>query len=63
MPLKIEATKSEKEVEHYTTKRNAFLNMTGAEIDVWVDTNVNNLNDVKKVLKFLAKAVKVSIKK
>lgn len=62
MPLKITATKPEEEVSKHQTKAHAFMSMTGAQIDAYIDKNVNNPDDVKKVLKFLAKAVRVSLK-
>ena len=59
MPIQIRATQAQK--DERTTRADALLQQmksrTPAQIEAYIDANVNNLAQARDVLKLLAKAV------
>jgi hypothetical protein len=63
----IKAKADEDAVDRDEVRQNAFiralLDRRPAEIDAWVDTNVNNAADIQQVMKVLLKVVAILAKR
>jgi hypothetical protein len=60
--MQYKATKSEYAVERVKAKRDAVLKKPQLELEAWIDTNIEDIDDVKDYLKRLSRAVKSRIK-
>ena len=57
MPIKFRGTKPETEIDRQNARRDPMRQLTGRQIDAYIENNVNSLDDAKRVLKRLAKMV------
>ncbi len=55
MPTRITGTRPPEEVEKHKARRHAIMTATPAQIDTYIDANVNTVADVKEHLKLLTK--------
>jgi len=57
--MQYKANKSEALIETTKAKRDEILKKSQAELETWVDANVQDMDDVRSYLKRLSRAVKV----
>ena len=55
--MKFIASKEDKYADSHQVKKNPMRKMSNSEIEKYIDSNVNDFEDVKRMLKDLAKAV------
>ncbi len=61
--MKYTGTKSAEDVERRRLTRHVLFRSTPADIEAWVDANVNTLEDAKDALKILAKAIALTARR
>ena len=60
MPSKFKATKSAQDIEKVEAEQDAILVKSQQEIETWIDTNIETLDDVKQYLKRLTKTTRLA---
>ena len=60
--MQYKANKSEVSIETTKAKRDEILKKPQAELETWIDANVQDMDDVRSYLKRLSRAVKVLTK-
>ena len=61
LSMHYKASKSRKEIERAEAKRDGVLKKPQLELEAWIDTNIESVEDVKDYLKRLSKIVKSQI--
>jgi|TARA_B110000444_G_C18356385_1_gene374051 hypothetical protein len=60
--MQFKAKKSDSSVEKTKATRDKVLKNKQADLDIWIDTNIQDLDDVRSYLKRLSRAVKANMK-
>ena len=60
MPSKFKASKSEADSQQAVAKRDEILSKTHVEISAWIDSNIENMGDVRAYLKRITRLVKAN---
>jgi len=60
MPSKFKASKSETDSQQAIAKRDDILSKTHVEISAWIDSNVEDISDVRAYLKRITRLVKAN---
>jgi len=60
--MQFKATKSEVYSEAVKARRDEVLKKSQSELETWIDTNIQDMDDVRSYLKRLSRAVKVLTK-
>tara|TARA_R110002051_G_scaffold252822_1_gene311974 strand:+ start:4686 stop:4874 length:189 start_codon:yes stop_codon:yes gene_type:complete len=59
--MQFKASRSEVVTEKVKVRRDEVLKKSQAELETWIDTNIQDMDDVRSYLKRLSRAVKVQI--
>ena len=57
--MQFKADKTEVYTEKVKARRDEVLKKSQAELEAWIDTNIQDMDDVRSYLKRLSRAVKV----
>ena len=57
--MQFKADKTEVYTEKVKARRDEVLKKSQAELETWIDTNIQDMDDVRSYLKRLSRAVKV----
>jgi len=60
MPSKFKASKSEADSQKAVAKRDEILSKTHVEIGAWIDSNIEDMSDVRAYLKRITRLVKAN---
>ena len=60
--MQFKADKTEVYAEKVKARRDEVLKKSQAELEAWIDTNIQDMDDVRSYLKRLSRAVKVLTK-
>jgi len=60
--MQFKADKTEVYTEKVKARRDEVLKKSQAELEAWIDTNIQDMDDVRSYLKRLSRAVKVLTK-
>ncbi len=60
--MQFRASRSEVVTEKVKARRDEVLKKSQAELETWIDTNIQDMDDVRSYLKRLSRAVKVLTK-
>jgi len=60
--MQFKADKTEVYTEKVKARRDEVLKKSQAELETWIDTNIQDMDDVRSYLKRLSRAVKVLTK-
>jgi len=60
--MQFKADKTEVYTERVKARRDEVLKKSQAELETWIDTNIQDMDDVRNYLKRLSRAVKVLTK-
>jgi len=60
--MQFKADKTEVYTERVKARRDEVLKKSQAELETWIDTNIQDMDDVRSYLKRLSRAVKVLTK-